>query len=109
VALLEAVVALAILGTAGISLVGYVSESLHALEMTHVSEHQLARSSAFLDAVVLWPRADLDRHLGARREGEWILRIERSNSRVYVVTLVDSTNRGTVLETSVYRNDDDKP
>lgn len=69
----------------------------------------MRRASAFLDAVVLWPREDLDRHLGERPEGPWVLRVDRPAPTLYAVTLLagpdDSTaTAGTLLlATSLFR------
>src|SRR6185437_13705902 len=58
---------------------------------------------ALLEAVSLWPRADLDRHLGDRAEGRWDLRIDRPSPTLYTVVLRDSTTRSVLIATSIYR------
>src|SRR6185437_15184452 len=63
-------------------------------------------ASAFLDAVALWPRADLDRHLGVRAEGAWHLVVERPLPTLYQVTLTDSAHDHDILSTTLYRPDE---
>ncbi len=87
VALLEAMVALTILAMAGIWAIAMASEAGAAVRRAHAADEEIRRASAFLDAVALWPRADLDRHLGDRPEGRWILHVERPAPTLYTVVL----------------------
>src|SRR4051812_27068530 len=75
--LLEVLVALAILVTAGAAAVAMASESAAALARAREADREMRRASAFFDAVALWPRADLDRHLGDRTQGVWRMRVDR--------------------------------
>jgi hypothetical protein len=56
----------------------------------------------------LWPRADLDRHLGRRREGPFQMIVERSTPTLYRVVLATPGHDGGVeralLSTSVFRD-----
>lgn len=103
-ALLEVIVALAILATAGVSAVHLVSESAHAVGATRASEEEIRRASAFLDAVSLWSRTDLDRRLGSRPQGGWRLYIERSGTLLYRVTLTDTATDRVLLATTLFRD-----
>ena len=76
-ALLEAMVALTILTIAGTWAVVLADQSAEAIRRVRIADTEIRRASGFLDAVALWPREDLDRHLGDRREGTWILSIDR--------------------------------
>ena len=60
-------------------------------------------ASALLEAVALWPRADLDRHLGDRPQGAWRMQVDRPTPTLYVIVLADSTNRRELLRTTLYR------
>ena len=101
--LLEAMVALVILASAGITVLSLVAESERAVDRVRNSERELRAANAFFNAVALWSRADLDRHLGDRRQGRWIMRVDRPRPNLYVATLSDSATRATVLRTSLYR------
>ncbi|HET7584026.1 MAG TPA: type II secretion system protein [Gemmatimonadaceae bacterium] len=101
--LLEAIVALAILSIAGSVIVSLATEVTSAMRTAHDADRAMARASAFMDAVSLWPRTDLDRHLGSHPQGDRRLRIERPVPTLYVVALTDSTGRSVLLSTSLFR------
>jgi type II secretory pathway pseudopilin PulG len=101
--LLEAMIALAILSSAGIAVVGLTAESARAVERVRAAEKEMRAANALFSAVALWTREDLDRHLGGRHQGHWIMRVDRPGPTLYVVTLNDSTNRALILRTSLYR------
>ena len=101
--LLEAMVALAILASAGVVMVSLVAESARAVERVRSAESEMRAANAFFSAVALWPREDLDRHLGDRHQGRWIMRVDRPRPNLYVATLSDSGTRAPVLRTSLYR------
>ena len=103
--LLEALVALAVLGMVGGAAALSVSESMRAVAHVHDAEAHLRGPARFLTAVSLWPRADLDRHLGTSSQGAWRLRIDRPTTTLYEVTLTDSATGRVLLRTAVFRPD----
>lgn len=103
VVLLEVLVALTILAVAGVSLAVLATESADAVRRAQAVSFETEHASAFLDAVVLWPRADLDRHLGDRFEGPWRLTIERPLPTLYTVSLADSGTHRELLRTALFR------
>jgi hypothetical protein len=86
-ALLEAMVALTILTVAGAWAVAMANQSADAIRRVREADAEIRRASGFLDAVALWPREDLDRRLGDRREGEWVLSVERPALSLYTIVL----------------------
>ena len=102
-ALLEVMVALAILAIAGVAAVAATRESVRAAARLREGEREIREASAFLEAVALWPREDLDRRLGERAQGRWRLRISRPSPTVYEIALTDSTGADFLLETALYR------
>jgi len=103
VALLEVLVALTLLTVAGIAAITLAAESAGAVRRAREADDGMRRASAFLDAVALWTRDDLDRRLGDRPQGPWRLRIDRPVPSVYVATLADSGTGAEVLRTALYR------
>lgn len=99
--LLEALVALSILGTAILAAMRVVGSAEDALLRAHESESEIARASAFLDAVSIWTQADLDRHLGVRVQGAWRMAVAQRDG-LYYVALFDSTGSRLVLETQFH-------
>jgi hypothetical protein len=101
--LLEAVVALAILGGAVVTLTSLGTASAVALRRAAMSAEDARRASAFLDAVSLWSVDDLDRRLGNREQGEWRLHITREYPSLYAVELTDASGGQVLLRTVLYR------
>ena len=102
-ALLEVLVALTVLSVAGIATLSASRQAAEAVERARWADEETRAASAFLDAVALWPRADLDRHLGVRDEGAWHLRVDRHSPTIYRVTLTDTSDVRVLLATSLYR------
>lgn len=105
-ALLEVVVATLVLAVSGLAATVSVSEAMRASERARLADEEARRADAFLDAVSLWPREDLDRRLGDRAQGPWRLRIDRPDPELYLVVLMDSTAaRHELLRTALFRPD----
>ena len=96
--------ALAILGSAGVAMVAQVRTAMAVSSRTERAEMEIAEASEFLEAVALWPRGDLDRHLGNRRNGPWRLAVFRPTERLYEVTIRDSTDSRTLVATTLFRD-----
>ncbi len=101
--LLEVIVALTILSVGVTAIVALAASSLNAVSRAEAADAETRKASALLEAVALWPRADLDRHLGDRAEGPWDLRIDRPAPTLYTVALRDTANHALLLATSLYR------
>lgn len=101
-ALLEVIVALTILSIAGGSALAVATQSAAAIGRVREKDAELRSASALLHSVVLWPREDLDRHLGTRRQGHMLMRVERSDQQLYTIVLMDSLG-GNLLRTDVFR------
>lgn len=101
--LLEVIVGLTILAVGATTLVALAGESLRAVARANDADSEMRRADAFLQDVALWPRADLDRHLGHRREGAWDMRVDRPSPTLYVVTLSDTVSGRSLLHTSLFR------
>lgn len=101
--LLEAMVALAVLATVGSAAAWTAAESIHAVARVHEREAQLHVADRLLTAVSLWPREDLNRHLGTTKQGPFRMRIDRQRSTLYTVTLADSATGKVLLHTSFFR------
>jgi Cys-tRNA synthase (O-phospho-L-seryl-tRNA:Cys-tRNA synthase) len=103
VVLLEAIVALVILATAGATIVTMTAEAAHAVHQVRAREEEMRSANAFFSAVSLWSRDDLDRHLGDRMQGIWMMRVDRPAPTLYVATLADTATHRELLRTSLYR------
>ncbi len=103
--LLEVIAALAILSLAGVAAVTAVAESAAAVRRAREADVEFRTAGAFLEAIALWTREDLDRRLGDRPQGPWRLIIGRPLPTLYTVALTDSTSGRVLLRTSLYRQE----
>ena len=103
VVLLEAIVAMTILAIVGAAVVALAADSAGAIERAAAADTVTMRASDLLDAVALWPREDLDRHLGTRDEGPWLMTVGRPSPTLYTVSLADSTDHRVLLATVLFR------
>jgi type II secretory pathway pseudopilin PulG len=102
-ALLEVLVALTILTVAGVSAITMASGAAQTMRKAREADVEMRKASTFFEAVALWSRADLDRHLGERAQGSWLMRVDRVDPVFYVVSLTDSASQRTLLETALFR------
>jgi type II secretory pathway pseudopilin PulG len=102
-ALLEVLVATTVLAVGAAAALSVVRESVAAVHATRVADEEMRRAVAFLDAVSVWGRTDLDQRLGDRAQGDWRLRIARPHPELYTVTLTDSTRTRVLLSTALHR------
>lgn len=108
-ALLEVLVALVILATAGAAAVTFVGEVMHRIASAAMREAEVRSADAFMHAVALWSRDDLDRHLGTRIQGDWRMYVDRPWPSVYTVRLSDTATTEVLIETALYRPDPHRP
>ena len=101
--LIEVMAAVAILGTVGGAYLVLTSTTLRRVEQAGARERDFAAADEFMGATTLWTRDDLDRRLGERKQGPWLLEVQRESPRLYSLRLRDSATRAVVLETAVYR------
>jgi hypothetical protein len=102
-ALLDAIVALSLLGWAAFAIATTVAQSTTSAERAAVVEAETAAAVALLEVIALWPREDLDRHLGTRRVGGWDVTVLRPTAAIYDVAISDTVTGRFVLATSLYR------
>lgn len=103
VVLLEVLVALAILGIVGSAVAALSIGTTDSMRRARAAEAEMRQASAFFNAVALWTREDLDQRLGARRQGPWWLRVERSTPSLYTVELSDTSGGRVLLRSALFR------
>ena len=104
VALLEVLVALALLSASGMALVGLVSAGLGTEREARAREATLATEDRQLSALTLLRREELDRRLGRHPLGELVVDIERPERTLYRIALMQlSSPHVEDLGTVVYR------
>jgi len=106
VALLEMLVALVILASAGIALVELVGAGLRSERDARERERTLASEQRVLAGMTLLGREDYDRRLGQRTVGEFLVNVQRPEPTLYRIAI--SEVRSPQVEdpvTVVYRPD----
>lgn len=106
VALLEVLVALVILATAGTAMVELVGAGLRSERDARVRERTLAAEERVLAAMTLLRREDLDRRLGRHLVGEFVVDVERPERTLYRIAVAEArAPQVEDLVTVVYRAD----
>jgi prepilin-type N-terminal cleavage/methylation domain-containing protein len=106
VALLEVLVAVAILGTAAIGFVGLVAGGTQATIAAQDRERQLADEERLLAAYTLLARKDLDRRLGTHAVGVYLVEVQRPERTLYRIAIAhEQSPQVEDLVTVVYRLD----
>jgi type II secretory pathway component PulJ len=104
VALLEVIVALAILASAGTALIGLLGQALQAESELRDRERALRAAERVLTATTLLTRTDLDRRLGRHPIGELLLEVQRLRPTLYRLAVsLGSAPAVEMLVTVVYR------
>lgn len=101
--LLEVIVAMTILATAGLASAAYALQASSAVATARHAERELETAHAFIDAVALWPREEIEQRLGVREQGAWHLELQRTGAVLYAATLSDAANGEILLSTTLYR------
>lgn len=102
VALLEVLVALAVLGVAGLALVEVSAQSLRILDHAQTVERRVADEDRLLAAYTLLSRQDLGQRAGRHRVGPYDVRVERLDFTLFRIT-VGPAGEPADLTTVVYR------
>ena len=102
-ALLESLVALVVLAFAGVSLLSLAAACLERVRTADAADRRSRDASAFLEAVALWPRAELMQRLGRREQGPFQLDVQRPSPTLFVLRLTDSTGAREFASTMLFR------
>jgi type II secretory pathway pseudopilin PulG len=106
IALLEVLVALAILSGAGLALLDLVTGGLRAERDAREREHVLALEERVLTALTLLKRGELDLRLGRHPIGELIADIQRPERTLYRIAVAQQQSPQVEdLVTVVYRRE----
>ena len=104
VVLLEVLVAVVVLATAGIGLVELVGAGMRAERDARGRESTLATEERLLAALTLLNRNELDQRIGRRQIGEFIVDVQRPERTLYRIALLQEQSLQVEdLVTVVYR------
>lgn len=103
-ALLEVLLGIALLGSAGLGVVLALRHASVAEAAAGEEERRLGAADRVLAAMTLLRRRELDQRIGARRVGRFVVLVERPEPMLYRIALRDSSAPGReLLTTVVYR------
>ena len=85
--MLEVLIALAILSTAGTAMVELVGAGVRSEHDARLSEQTLAAEERVIAAMTLLKREDFDRRLGRREVGELVVDVERPERTLYRIAI----------------------
>jgi len=88
VALLEVLIALVILATAGMGLLELVGSGLRSAHDARARESTLATEERLLAALTLLQRQELDHRIGRGTIGEFIVDVQRPEKSLYRIALL---------------------
>jgi type II secretory pathway component PulJ len=103
-ALLESIVALAILATAGTGLVSALTAAIRSETDVARAEKTVQAADRVLTAMTLLTRNDLDQRLGRHEVGEFVVLVQRPQPSLYRIAVAEiSAPELEMLVTVVYR------
>ncbi len=88
--LLEALAALTIFALAAVSALAFLAQLTDATARAQATERRLADQDRLLTAYSFLTRTDLDRRLGRRAVGPWVVEVQRPRADLYRVAVGDS-------------------
>ena len=102
--LLEVLIALVVLATAGIGLVELVGSGMRAERDARLRESSLTTEQRLLSALTLLNRQELDQRIGRRPIGEFVVDVQRPERSLYRIALLhEASPELEDLVTVVYR------
>jgi type II secretory pathway component PulJ len=106
IALLDVLVALAILSSTGLALTALLRQSIQAQSALRASEATMDAADRVLATITMLGRADLDRRVGRHEVGEFLTDIQWPERNLYRIALAEaSAPDRTLLVTVVYRGE----
>ena len=104
IALLEVLVALAVFTAAALALLARLDQAAEQQRQLKMREAELVTADRVLTAMSLLSRDDLDRRLGERMVGEFVVEVQRPEPMLYRVAIHPAARTGAdLLATVVYR------
>jgi Tfp pilus assembly protein PilV len=104
-ALIEVLIALVLLATAGTALVVFLGQTAHTLRHMR-NEEQLTRlASVQLDRIVLWDRAAFVARVGHSTLDGWTIDVRQATPELFDIAIAASDSGAVLLRSTAYRPD----
>ncbi len=108
-ALLDVLLALALLGSAGLAVVSLLDQALRAEQVARAVEREYQAADRVLTALTLLHRAELDQRIGRRPLGEFIVDIQRPERGLYRIAVAGVSAPGRDLLVTVVARPEGTP
>jgi Tfp pilus assembly protein PilV len=105
IALLDVVVALAVLGLSGTGLITLLGQTAHSVRHVRQTEREVRQASDEMGRFVAYDRPILAAMVGRSLRHGWIVSVTPAGSDLFEVAIADTANRATLLTTTMYRPD----
>lgn len=104
-ALIEVLVALVLLATAGTGLVIFLGQTAATLRHVRDEERLSHLASAQLDRMVLWDRSTFIARAGRSMFEGWTVVVEQVTAELFDISIATSDSNAVLLRTTAYRPD----
>lgn len=104
-ALIEVLVALVVLATAGTGLVVFLGQTAHTLRHMRDQERLTRLASTQLDRIVLWDRTAFVARIGRSSFDGWTVDVRLATPELFDVAIAASDTGAVLLRTTAYRPD----
>lgn len=95
--------ALLLVATTAASAIALVQQAAAVDARGAQHERRLREADRLLASVSLWPRDEIDRHLGVRPQGPWVLEIQQRAPGLYDVVVLEKVTARVWLQSALYR------
>jgi hypothetical protein len=104
-ALLDVVIALAVLGLSGVALVTLLGQTAHSMRGVRTTERELRQASDELGRSVVYDRARLVAMVGKSVSHGWVVDVVQAAPDLFDVSVAATPTTRPLLRTTVYRRD----
>jgi hypothetical protein len=101
-ALLEAIVAITLLVTAGVAMITHVIQTIDTARMAAIRDREVREAGSILQRALLWTRADLLARVGHSRMNCCLLDVSRESATVFRLAVSDTGTGALIIETAIY-------
>lgn len=106
IVLLEVLIAMLLLGTAGAALVSVAAQSMHTLSLYELREQEVRDAGNLLSRFAVMRSGELRGWFGERRVGSFTVRMQPRGSGLIDVAILTNSTGNVVLRTTLYPADD---
>src|SRR5215212_2410245 len=102
-ALLDVVIALAVLGLSGVALITLLGQTALSMRNVRNTERSVRQASDELGRFVTYDRTQLVSMLGRSMSHGWVVSVASASPDLFDVAIAESDTSGSLLRTTVYR------